>query len=128
MMALHVAPRRAAPFGGIVAFSGRLLKPESLTEEALSTPPILLVHGDADEVVPVQSLPEAAEALEQAGFERVYAHIMKGTGHGIAPDGLQGSGPFLIRGCSPKKPSHSRSIATPDLEACLGFVPRYSPP
>ena len=89
MMALHVAPRRAVPMAGIVAFSGRLLAPETLAEEAVSKPPVLLVHGDADEVVPVQHLPEAAEALEAAGFERVYAHVMKGTGHGIAPDGLQ---------------------------------------
>ncbi|MDB2407080.1 alpha/beta fold hydrolase [Jannaschia sp.] len=95
MMALHIAPRRADPFAGIVAFSGRLLKPETLADEAVSKPPVLLVHGDADEVVPVQSLPDAAEALEQAGFERVYAHVMKGTGHGIAPDGLQVALAFL---------------------------------
>ncbi|MCK0166417.1 prolyl oligopeptidase family serine peptidase [Jannaschia sp. S6380] len=89
MMALHVAPRRDAPFAGLVCFSGRMLKPEDAAEETVSRMPVLLVHGDADEVVPVQSLPEAAEALEGAGFDRVYAHVMKGTGHGIAPDGLQ---------------------------------------
>lgn len=95
MMALHVGPRRADPLAGIVGFSGRMMKPDSLGEEALSKPPVLLVHGDVDEVVPVQSLPEAAEAMEAAGFERVYAHIMKGTGHGIAPDGLQVALAFL---------------------------------
>lgn len=88
MMALHVAPRREDPVAGIVAFSGRLLRPETLADEVVSRMPILLVHGDADEMVPPQSLPQAAEALEQAGFRDVYAHIMKGTGHGIAPDGL----------------------------------------
>jgi phospholipase/carboxylesterase len=71
-----------------VAFSGRLLSPELLSDEVQSRPPVLLVHGDADEVVPVQSLPQAAEALQGAGWQDVYAHIMKGTGHGIAPDGL----------------------------------------
>lgn len=88
MMALHVAPRREDPLAGVVAFSGRLLSPEVLADETQSRPPILLVHGDADEVVPVQSLPQAAEALQEAGWRDVYAHIMKGTGHGIAPDGL----------------------------------------
>lgn len=88
MMSLHVAPRRPDPVAGIVAFSGRLLEPDLLEDEVLSRMPILLVHGDADDVVPVQSLPQAAEALQQAGFKEVYAHIMKGTGHGIAPDGL----------------------------------------
>lgn len=88
MMSLHVAPRREDEIAGIVGFSGRLLSPESLEDEVVVRPPILLVHGDADDVVPVQSLPEAAEALQKAGFEDVYAHIMKGTAHGIAPDGL----------------------------------------
>ncbi|MGC1502931.1 MAG: alpha/beta fold hydrolase [Sulfitobacter sp.] len=88
MMALHVAPRREDEVAGVVAFSGRLLSPESLAEEAVVKPPILLVHGDADDVVPPQSLPQAAEALEAAGWQDVYAHVMKGTGHGIAPDGL----------------------------------------
>ena len=89
MMALHVAPRREDEVAGIVAFSGRLLRPELLTDEVISRPPILLVHGDADEVVPPASLPEAAEALQAAGWKDVYAHVMKGTGHGIAPDGLE---------------------------------------
>ncbi|MEZ5715462.1 MAG: prolyl oligopeptidase family serine peptidase [Paracoccaceae bacterium] len=88
MMSLHVAPRREDEIAGIVAFSGRLLNPELLADEAVSKPPVLLVHGDADDVVPPQSLPQAAEALQGAGFKEVYAHIMKGTGHGIAPDGL----------------------------------------
>ena len=88
MMALHVGPRRAQPVAGIVGFSGRLLAPERLADEAVTRPPVLLVHGDADEVVPPQHLPEAMEALEAAGFEKLYAHVMKGTGHGIAPDGL----------------------------------------
>lgn len=88
MMSLHVAPRREDPVAGIVAFSGRLLEPELLADEVQSRMPILLVHGDQDDVVPVQSLPQAAEALQNAGFNDVYAHVMKGTAHGIAPDGL----------------------------------------
>lgn len=88
MMALHVAPRREDPVAGVVGFSGRLLSPELLEDEVVSRMPVLLVHGDQDDVVPPQSLPEAAEALQKAGFTDVYAHIMKGTAHGIAPDGL----------------------------------------
>lgn len=88
MMSLHVAPRREDPIAGIVAFSGRLLEPELLADEVISRMPILLVHGDADDVVPPQSLPQAAEALQGAGFKEIYAHVMKGTGHGIDQDGL----------------------------------------
>ena len=89
MMALHVGPRREDEVAGIVAFSGRLLRPELLEDEVASRPPVMLIHGDADDVVPPQSLPEAAEALQSAGWKDVYAHVMKGTAHGIAPDGLQ---------------------------------------
>ena len=88
MMSLHVAPRREDPIAGIVAFSGRLLEPELLPDETQSRMPVLLVHGDQDDVVPPQSLPDAAQGLQDAGFVDVYAHIMKGTAHGIAPDGL----------------------------------------
>ncbi len=87
MISLHVTPRRAQPAAGVVGMSGRLLMPERLEAETLSRPPVLLVHGDADEVVPFASMQAAGEALTGAGFT-VYAHVMKGTGHGIAPDGL----------------------------------------
>lgn len=87
MMALHVGPRRTTSFAGIIGFSGRLLYPEFLSAESQTKPPVLLVHGDSDDMVPPASLPEAADALTKAGFE-VYTHISKNTGHGIAPDGL----------------------------------------
>jgi phospholipase/carboxylesterase len=87
MMSLHVAPRRAEPVAAVVGFSGRLLAPELLAAETVSRAPVLLLHGDADPVVPFASLQEAGNALSGAGFE-TFAHVMKGTGHGIAPDGL----------------------------------------
>ena len=99
MMALHVAPRREDAFAGVVAFSGRLLAPELLADEVVSRPPVLLVHGDQDDVVPPQSLPEAAQALQEAGWEDVYAHVMKGTAHGIAPDGLSVALAFMRDKC-----------------------------
>lgn len=87
MMALHVALRRAAPLAGIVGFSGRLLDPERLAAEITARPPVLLVHGDQDPVVPFASLAEAEAGLRAAGVE-TRAHVSRGTAHGIAPDGL----------------------------------------
>ena len=94
MMALYVVPRRAQAVAGVVGFSGRLMSPELLEDEVVVKPPVLLVHGDQDDVVPPASLPEAADALTAAGFE-VYAHVMKGTAHGIAPDGLSVAAAFM---------------------------------
>jgi phospholipase/carboxylesterase len=87
MMALQVGLRRREALAGIVGFSGRLLRPERLAAEIVTRPPILLVHGGEDPMVPVASLAEAAEALVAAGVE-VRTHVSRGVGHGIAPDGL----------------------------------------
>lgn len=94
MMSLHIAPRRDAALAGVVAFSGRLLAPERLASEARVKPPVLLLHGDADPVVPFSEMGKAGDAMVAAGFE-TYAHVMKGTGHGIAPDGLSVALHFL---------------------------------
>ena len=87
MMSLHVAPRRDKEVAGIVAISGRLLRPEALAAETKVKPPVLLVHGDQDPVVPFSDMAKAGDALVAAGFP-TYGHVMQGTGHGIAPDGL----------------------------------------
>jgi phospholipase/carboxylesterase len=94
MMALHVAPRRATAMAAVVAISGRLMVPETLVAETRAKPPIMLIHGDQDDVVPFGNLAFAGDELTKAGFN-TYAHVMKGTGHGIAPDGLEVALSFL---------------------------------
>ena len=94
MLALQVAPRRAAAVAGIVAISGRLLQPGRLGPEAVVKPPVLLIHGDADPMVPFADMGLAGEALVAAGFA-TFGHVMHGTGHGIAPDGLGAALRFL---------------------------------
>lgn len=94
MMSLWIAPRRDEALAGVVAISGRLLAPERLPAEIRVKPPVLLIHGDQDDVVPFDSMAEAGNALVGAGVE-TYAHVMKGTGHGIAPDGLSVALSFL---------------------------------
>jgi phospholipase/carboxylesterase len=94
MIGLHIAPRRATAIAGVVAISGRLLAPERLAADMQAKPPVLLIHGDQDPVVPFADMELAGDALAAAAFE-VYGHVMKGTGHGIAPDGLQVALSFL---------------------------------
>lgn len=96
MVALHVGPRRARALAGVVGYSGMLADPGSLAAEARSRPPVLLVHGDADPMVPVAALPQAQAALEPAGFE-VATHISRGLGHSIDEAGLRLGGQFLSR-------------------------------
>jgi phospholipase/carboxylesterase len=87
MTSLHVAFRRTVAVAGVVAISGRLLAPERLAGDMASKPPVLLMHGDQDQVVPFADMGKAGEALVAAGVE-TFGHVMRGTGHGIAPDGL----------------------------------------
>ena len=87
MMSLHVAPRRTVAIAGVVAISGRLVRPEALGAEAVVKPPVLLMHGDQDAVVPFADMDKARNALLRGGFKTL-SHVMPGSGHGIAPDGL----------------------------------------
>ncbi|HEX2559350.1 alpha/beta hydrolase [Phenylobacterium sp.] len=94
MMALHVGTRRPRTLAGIVGFSGALVDPDSLAAEARSKPPVLLIHGDADTMVPPTALPEATAALTGLGFE-VATHISPGLGHSIDEAGLRLGAQFL---------------------------------
>lgn len=88
MMSLHIAPRREVAVAGVVAISGKLMRPATLAQEGKVKPPVLLIHGDQDPVVPFDEMAAAGNVLVSNGFT-TYGHVMKGTGHGIAPDGLQ---------------------------------------
>jgi phospholipase/carboxylesterase len=94
MMSLYVGPRRARQLAGIVGFSGRLIAPELLAAEIKSRPPVVLVHGTADEVVPYASLDHATKGLRAAGIE-VETLSCPGVGHGIDQNGLVRGAEFL---------------------------------
>jgi phospholipase/carboxylesterase len=94
MMALHVGPRRIKALAGIVGYSGMLADPDALVTEAASKPPVLLVHGDADEVLPVTALHQAKSRLQALGFQ-VAAHVSPNLGHSVDDTGLQLGASFL---------------------------------
>ncbi len=96
MMALHLTTRGMESFAGVVGFSGKLLKPKELSKKSKVTMPILLVHGTDDEVVPLENLNEASDALLSVGY-RTFVHVSKGIGHGIGPDGLSAAIKFMKR-------------------------------
>ena len=90
MMALHVALSLDQPVRGVVAFSGALIPPPG----EWARPPVALIHGDRDGVVPVQFSIDADAALRAKGVDSML-HISPGSAHGIAPAGLAFAGQFL---------------------------------
>lgn len=95
MMSLHVGLRRQTPPAAIVGFSGALPGAENLPAEIQGRPPVLLTHGDADDMIPVQAMFAAANGLAAAGVATRW-HVSRGIGHGIGPDSLDLAGQFLV--------------------------------
>jgi phospholipase/carboxylesterase len=101
MMALHVGLRRAVPPTAIVGYSGMLVVPEDVDPDAFAAkikvkPPVLLIHGDQDPLIPVEALFQAAQGLASLGIPAEW-HISPGIGHGIDQEGLRQGGEFLAR-------------------------------
>lgn len=102
MMSLHVGLRRPVAPAAIVGYSGMLVMPEGEAEmeqfasAIRSRPPVLLVHGDSDDLIPVQALFHAAQGLSALDVP-VEFHVSAGIGHGIDQEGLRHGGEFLAR-------------------------------
>jgi phospholipase/carboxylesterase len=102
MMALHVGLRRRRAPAAILGYSGALVGPEQLAEATArdskgAPPPVLLAHGDQDELIPFDALFDSAEALAKAEIPCQW-HISLGVGHGIDGGGLQHGGLFIAKG------------------------------
>jgi phospholipase/carboxylesterase len=96
MMALHAGLRRTSAPAAIVGYSGTLEGEAALQAEATAKPPVLLVHGDQDEVIPVQALFQASQALAAADIP-VEWHMSQRVGHGIDGEGLMHGVSFIAR-------------------------------
>jgi phospholipase/carboxylesterase len=101
MMALHVGLRRPRAPAAILGFSSLLIGADRLSEATArdargAPPPILLIHGDQDPLIPLEAMFMAAEALAQASIPTQW-HLSAGIGHGIDPEGLRQGGLFLAK-------------------------------
>ena len=94
MLALHVGLRRNSACAGILGYSGRLEAPERLAAEIAARPPVMLIHGEKDELINVALMDRAAETLRACGLT-VETHRRPGLGHGIDPDGIRLGAGFL---------------------------------
>lgn len=87
MMALHTGLRRSKAPACILGYSGMLAGPEHLAEITVR-PPVQLIHGDQDDVIPVGMMSIASKALSAAGVD-VRFHVSRGITHSIGDDGLE---------------------------------------
>lgn len=94
MTSLYVGPRYKDKIAGILGYSGALIWESDVKDEDLSKVPVHLIHGEADEVVPVQARKMAQERLEKHGFT-VTGHTTPGLAHGIDQAGIEGGAAFL---------------------------------
>lgn len=97
MMALHIGLRRPAPVAAIVGYSGMLVGTTDLAHHAHPRPPVLLVHGAADPVVPVAALHAAKAELSRLGID-AETHVSPGLGHSVDPIGLRLGAAFIAKG------------------------------
>jgi phospholipase/carboxylesterase len=95
MMALHVGLRRPRPVAAIVGYSGMLTGAAELAHQQITKPPVLLIHGSSDPIVPVAALHAAKRDLEHLGVE-VTTHVSHGLGHSVDPVGLRLGGEFVL--------------------------------
>ncbi len=94
MTALYTMFRRAKPCAGIAGFSGAMIGGEYLAEEATAKPPVALIHGNMDDVVPFAAMAMAEEYLQESDIE-VRTCTAENVGHGIDPAGMLFAGKFL---------------------------------
>lgn len=94
MTALHCAMRRTPQIAGVAGFSGALVAAEILPQEITARPPVCLIHGNMDEVVPYASLAHAAQNLGAVGVD-VTTHTRPFLGHSIDMEGIAIACEFL---------------------------------
>lgn len=94
MTALHIATRRTPEIAALVGFSGALIGTDELQNEIQAKPPISLIHGDSDDVVPYASLKMATDALTRAGITPD-THTRPNVGHSIDLEGIRIAARFL---------------------------------
>ena len=90
-----MSPAAIVGYSGLFVAAARA-NAEAFAAEIKSRPPVLLIHGDRDDLIPPQALFQAAQGLAALGIS-VEWHLSAGIGHGIDAEGLRHGGEFLAR-------------------------------
>lgn len=94
MTALFAAPRWPERVGSVIAHSGRMFWAEELSDDC-QKPPVLVLHGEADDVVAIGGGLAAADELRGLGFE-VTVKTFDDLGHGVDGRSLAVLGEWLV--------------------------------
>ena len=94
MMSLYTAPHYKETLAGVLGYSGALLWGADADDNTLKKMPIRLIHGEADDVVPVDAYHMARQLLEETGYD-VSGHTTPGLPHSIDDAGISSGGEFL---------------------------------
>jgi phospholipase/carboxylesterase len=103
MLSLYVGLQRQRPLACILGYSGAVAAPELLAQNIQAKPPVLLIHGDMDHMIPPTAMTASERFLKENGIV-VQTHLSKGVGHGIAPDGIDLGRDFLMNHFGITKP------------------------
>ena len=94
MTGLHVALRRSPQIACVVGFSGAFIGSDVIAGEIKSRPPVCLIHGNADDVVPYASMAHAETVLKSQSVP-VETHTRPFLGHSIDMEGIATAAKFL---------------------------------
>jgi len=94
MMAVQLALRLPEACQAVISYSGAIVKPDILAQEIKSKPPIMLFHGDKDQVLPAENLFNADQALEKMGIP-ARSYLLENVGHSISLEAIEMSQNFL---------------------------------
>lgn len=90
------ALRRENAPAALMGYTGSLANRDTLPDEMKAKPPVMLLHGDADPVIPVKALLQSILYLQDLGID-VEWHISHGLGHQIDDPAVLAGGRFLTR-------------------------------
>lgn len=95
MMSLYTGLRRPKPPAGVLGYSGALIGFENLPEQE-NKPPVHLIHGESDSVVPVDKYHHTKVSLEGKGYQ-VTGHTTPHLEHSIDEKGIESGSKFLSK-------------------------------
>ena len=96
MMSLYAAPRRKHAIAGVIGYSGALLGEAELSSSAIQKMPVVLIHGEDDQVVTFDRHEHAKSALKTHGFD-IETLTIPGLPHSIDDAGIKTGAAFLKR-------------------------------